>query len=102
MPASAPAPRWRRSTAIAGTGYGQDRQRVEYDNPADYYNTALKMAKKRAHVDAILTATAASDCFTQDVEDMQREKRGRGVPPRREGKSPRRPHPEIVVEENLD
>ena len=28
------------------------------------------MAKKRAHVDAVLTATAASDIFTQDVEDM--------------------------------
>jgi hypothetical protein len=46
-------------------------QRVEHDNPADYYNTCEKMAKKRAHVDAILTATAASDIFTQDVEDMQ-------------------------------
>jgi hypothetical protein len=34
------------------------------------HNTCLKMAKKRAHVDAILTATAASDIFTQDVEDM--------------------------------
>jgi len=45
-------------------------QSVEHDNPADYYNTVLKMAKKRAHVDAILTATAASDIFTQDVEDM--------------------------------
>lgn len=44
--------------------------RVEHDNPADYYNTVLKMAKKRAHVDAILTATAASDIFTQDLEDM--------------------------------
>jgi hypothetical protein len=43
---------------------------VEHDNPADYYNTVLKMGKKRAHVDAILTATAASDIFTQDVEDM--------------------------------
>jgi hypothetical protein len=28
------------------------------------------MAKKRAHVDAMLTATAASDILTQDVEDM--------------------------------
>ena len=28
------------------------------------------MAKKRAHVDAALTATAASDCFNQDIEDM--------------------------------
>jgi hypothetical protein len=44
---------------------------VEHDNPADYYNTVLKMGKKRAHVDAILTATAASDIFTQDVEDIK-------------------------------
>jgi hypothetical protein len=42
------------------------------ENPdiADTYNTVLKMAKKRAHVDAVLTATAASDIFTQDVEDL--------------------------------
>jgi hypothetical protein len=44
--------------------------RVEHDNPADYYNTVLKMAKKRAFVDAILTTTGASDIFTQDIEDM--------------------------------
>jgi hypothetical protein len=43
---------------------------VENDNPADQYNTVLKMAKKRAYVDAILSATAASDIFTQDLEDM--------------------------------
>lgn len=47
----------------------QNMGRVEHDNPADYYNTCLKMAKKRAFVDAILTSTAASDVFTQDVED---------------------------------
>lgn len=41
-------------------------QQVEYDNPADYYNTALKMGKKRAYVDAILTCTAASDFFDQE------------------------------------
>lgn len=46
-------------------------ERVEHDNPADYYNTVLKMAKKRAQVDAILTATAASDIFTQDLEDIK-------------------------------
>ncbi len=45
--------------------------RVEHDNPADYYNTVLKMAKKRAQVDATLSGTAASDIFTQDVEDME-------------------------------
>jgi len=66
---------------IGGEGYGVMKdngkwvicelgEKVEHDNPADYYNTCLKMAKKRAHVDAILTATAASDIFTQDVEDM--------------------------------
>lgn len=44
--------------------------KVEHDNPADHYNTALKMAKKRALVDAVLTATAASDIFTQDIEDL--------------------------------
>jgi hypothetical protein len=48
----------------------QDIGKVEYEDPADYYNTILKMAKKRALVDAALTATAASDIFTQDIEDM--------------------------------
>lgn len=52
----------------------QEVGRVEHDNPADFYNTVLKMAKKRAHVDAILTVTAASDIFTQDIDDtMQPE-----------------------------
>jgi hypothetical protein len=39
-------------------------------HPADVANTILKMAKKRSLVDAILTVTAASDIFTQDIEDM--------------------------------
>jgi len=33
------------------------------------HNTVLKMAKKRAFVDATITATAASDIFTQDIAD---------------------------------
>ena len=45
-------------------------EKVENDNIADCYNTVLKMAKKRALVDAVLTATAASDIFTQDLEDI--------------------------------
>ena len=45
-------------------------EKVETDNPADTYNTVLKMGKKRALVDAVLTATAASDIFTQDLEDI--------------------------------
>lgn len=38
--------------------------------PADLSNTVLKMAKKRALVDLTLTATAASDMFAQDLEDL--------------------------------
>jgi hypothetical protein len=45
-------------------------EQIEHNNPADYYNTVKKMAKKRAFVDAVLTVTAASDIFAQDVEDM--------------------------------
>lgn len=47
-------------------------------NPADVANTVLKMAKKRALVDAILTVTAASDIFTQDIEDIPSENLGNG------------------------
>ena len=46
-------------------------EKVENENIADVYNTALKIAKKRAHVDATLTATAASDIFTQDIEEFE-------------------------------
>lgn len=61
----------------------EDRRRIKYKregqikqvrtNPADVANTILKMAKKRALVDAVLTVTAASDIFTQDIEDMPEE-----------------------------
>jgi hypothetical protein len=46
-------------------------EKVEHDNPADYYNTVRKMAKKRAKVDATISATGASAIFTQDVEDLR-------------------------------
>ena len=63
---------------VAGAGVGMcstnEKKYREYKDgslrrPEDQYNTVLKMAKKRSHVDAILTATAASDIFTQDIED---------------------------------
>lgn len=49
---------------------GQSADRSENTDPADQRNTVLKMAKKRALVDAALTTCAASGIFTQDVEDM--------------------------------
>lgn len=45
--------------------------KVENPNPADCFNTVLKMAKKRAYVDATITATACNDLFTQDLEDIR-------------------------------
>lgn len=66
---------------IGGAGFGTGKfdgawmiyeigEKTEYDNPADFYNTTEKMAKKRALVDAVLTVTAASDIFTQDIEEL--------------------------------
>jgi len=68
-------------TLIGGPGYGVGKndgqwmicefgEKMEHDNPADFYNTCEKMAKKRALVDATLTVTAASDIFTQDIEEL--------------------------------
>lgn len=42
---------------------------VENPELPDTWNTVVKMAEKRARVDAILAVTGASALFTQDVED---------------------------------
>lgn len=55
--------------------------REENTDIADTYNTVLKMAKKRALVDAVKSTTAASDIFTQDVEDLPDWMRGRTAQP---------------------
>src|SRR5690606_28333663 len=39
--------------------------------PWSLCNTVLKMAKKRALIDATLSATRSSGIFTQDVEDLR-------------------------------
>lgn len=73
--------KWRSAVSVAEfNATPEDRRRLKHfrnntaqqvrTEPADLANTVLKMAKKRALVDAILTVTAASDIFTQDVEDM--------------------------------
>lgn len=51
--------------------YGQKLYRIENDEIFTQANTILKMAKKRAQIDAVLTVAALSEIFTQDVEDMQ-------------------------------
>ena len=50
-----------------GTFYKAKQVRTE---PADIANTVLKMANKRANMAMVLNVTAASDCFAQDLEDM--------------------------------
>jgi hypothetical protein len=49
---------------------GQQVGKIENEDIADVYNTVLKIAAKRSYVDGTIKATAASDFFTQDVEDM--------------------------------
>jgi len=44
--------------------------RVENEDIYSQVNTILKMAKKRALVDAALSAGRLSQVFTQDIEDM--------------------------------
>lgn len=51
----------------SGGFYTVDQVRTE---PSDLANTVLKMACKRAKMAMVLNVTAASDCFTQDLEDL--------------------------------
>lgn len=53
-------------------GSSVDQIRTE---PADLANTILKMACKRAMIAMTLNVTAASDIFTQDIEDLPEELR---------------------------
>jgi hypothetical protein len=71
---------WRKAIGAEYKNTPDDRKRIKYgykgeieqvrtSSHYDVSNTVLKMAKKRALVDAVLTCTAASDIFTQDLEE---------------------------------
>ncbi|MFP2897822.1 hypothetical protein [Corallococcus sp. 4LFB] len=62
---------------------GQQVGRVENPDLPDMANTVLKMAKKRALVDASIALARCSDMFTQDVEDF-----GGDAPPEDYGPPP--------------
>lgn len=51
--------------------YGQTKYKIDNPDPCDLVNTILKMAKKRAFIDAVLQVASLSEVFTQDLEDMQ-------------------------------
>jgi hypothetical protein len=58
-------------TRTINTKKGKAKQfRLENEDIFSQVNTILKMAKKRAMVDAALSAGRLSDVFTQDMEDL--------------------------------
>lgn len=94
----------RESGAVVGNGVGacSSLESKYIDRPRDSENTVLKMAKKRAFVDATLTALGLSDQFTQDVEDIQaneRAARGDSDPADRWNRpAPAEPEPPLTLE----
>jgi hypothetical protein len=49
--------------------------KVPNEDLPDQYNTIIKMANKRSNIAATLSATAASEVFTQDIEDIEENRR---------------------------
>jgi hypothetical protein len=67
----------KRTTSVEAEGIGNCKsreRRYKNQDAANIANTILKMAKKRALIDATLSATRASGLFTQDLEDMDLER----------------------------
>lgn len=76
-------------------GNTADQIRTE---PADLANTILKMACKRAMIAMTLNVTAASDIFTQDIEDLPEELRPQEGAPQASNKPVPAPHdPELAA-----
>lgn len=92
--------RWREVSEQewAATDVANRREKVKRDGtfvqqvrvePADVANTVLKMAKKRGFIDAVLTATGASDVFTQDL--IEDDDQPHAAAPRRPVSAPQAP-----------
>ena len=66
----------RKDLVPVGAGIGSAstlEKKFKRDNPPDIWNTVLKMAKKRALIDAVLTSLGASMLFTQDLVESEEE-----------------------------
>ena len=50
--------------------YGRIKYKINNPDICSLVNTILKMAKKRAFIDAVLQVASLSEVFTQDLEDM--------------------------------
>jgi hypothetical protein len=62
---------WEKKYRYRWVGQGSSRRQVANDDPWEQANTILKIAEKRAFIDAVLRATASSGLFTQDVGDEE-------------------------------
>ncbi|HCO79988.1 hypothetical protein [Bacillus sp. (in: firmicutes)] len=60
-----------------GTCNNKEKSFIDQD-PFNIVNTLLKMAKKRALIDAVLSATRSSGIFTQDIEDLPKPSKIKG------------------------
>lgn len=86
----------KRTQQIEAEGIGScnsKERKYARQNATDISNTVLKMAKKRALIDATLSATRASGLFTQDLEDLDdnNARSWSGGAPRQESRPAPRP-----------
>lgn len=86
---------WRKTDGCGATFPENDRRIISQEvgqvtNPdlPDYWNTAIKMAKKRAVIDAVLLTTGASAIFTQDLEDQASQDPPHESPPDQKTSAP--------------
>ena len=70
----------------------QETGRVENPDLADTYNAVFKAAAKRAYIEAMITATATGDRFTQEIVDEPEEHGTETTekPPERDQEGPNR------------
>lgn len=74
--------------------WGNTKYQIENPDVASLANTILKMAKKRAYVDATLQLAALSDIFTQDLEDLRDNGQMRDVTPPEDSAPARASYPQ--------
>ncbi len=67
------------------------KYRVDNDDPWSLWNTVLKMAKKRAHMDATFSATRSSGIFSMDADEFQEWAAGADPEGDKQGKDKQQP-----------
>ena len=99
--------KWKKTSNAEFESTPEDRRRTKYGKDysvkqvrtesADLANTVLKMACKRAQVAMTLNVTAASDIFTQDIEDLPEDLR----PSEEGGRPPKDAGPKLYADEQF-